>query len=115
MRPRLMYSLLELSFIYCKYFIFLIFRLSGVSPFHGRNYQEVLSKNKACNISFADYYWSNVSANGKDLVTQMLQKDPALRHSAESALKHHWFQQSDYDITWSLSSAMENIKKYHPS
>jgi hypothetical protein len=43
----------------------MVLRLSGISPFHGKNYQDVLAKNKQCVITYPEYYWTNVSAEGK--------------------------------------------------
>lgn len=35
--------------------------LSGRPAFPGANYQEILTKNRKCELSFPDKYWGNIS------------------------------------------------------
>jgi serine/threonine protein kinase len=87
--------------------------LSGLSPFYGRNYEEVLSKNKLAHIEYPESIWGNVSAYGKELVMDMLEIDQYKRPSAEECLAHKWFATDGFaESTNSLAAAIENIKKY---
>ena len=105
------YSVQGSSCIFCKTFRY-IFRLCGVSPFHGKSYHEVLMKNKEGIVLFEDKYWSAVSPEGKDLVAGMVKKNPSERISAQEALEHKWFAMAHTKVG-SLSSALENMRKYH--
>ena len=49
---------------------------------------------------------------GKELVARMLESDPQQRYTAQEALNHPWFE-NDISRTSMLSSALENMKKYH--
>lgn len=100
-----------LFYLFCT-FIINISRLCGISPFHGNSYHEVLAKNKAGNVIFYEKYWAAVSPEGKDLVMQMVKKNPAERISAQAALEHKWFTMAQTRVVV-LSSAIENMKKYH--
>ena len=63
-------------------------------------------------MSFADSHWTNVSKEAKDLVTRLVAKDPQERVTAREALSHSWFSLEHADSCL-LSSALENMKKYH--
>jgi len=41
-------------------------------------------------FKFHEKYWKNVSAEAKDLITQMLKVDPDERATADELLKHPW-------------------------
>ena len=92
--------------------IILYILLSGISPFQGINYKEILKKNKEGYIAFEEKYWSAVSPEGRDLVTQMVRTDPTERITAKAALEHKWFAMAHTKVTV-LSSALENMKKYN--
>ena len=42
-------------------------------------------------IQFLSPEWRGVSRDARDLVTRMLDRNPATRLTAEQALEHHWF------------------------
>ena len=67
--------------------------LSGLSPFYGKSYIEVLTKNKECKIEYPPKVWSNVSANAMDLVMKMTESNPNKRITALQCLEHPWFQE----------------------
>eukprot|EP01022_Parablepharisma_sp_SALTPOND_P020272 TRINITY_DN363_c1_g1_i1.p1 TRINITY_DN363_c1_g1~~TRINITY_DN363_c1_g1_i1.p1 ORF type:complete len:402 (+),score=38.29 TRINITY_DN363_c1_g1_i1:3023-4228(+) len=92
--------------------IILYILLCGISPFHGKSYHEVLMKNKQGIVLFEDKYWSAVSPEAKDLVSSMVKRDPAERITAKAALGHKWFKMAHTKVL-ALSSALENMKKYH--
>jgi serine/threonine protein kinase len=58
-------------------------RLTGKFVFSGKNYREILLKNKECLVPFPPQYWTNLTHEAKDLVKKMLEKDPKNRFSAE--------------------------------
>ena len=91
--------------------IILAIILTGVSPFHGKTYQEVLLKNKEGNVPITGSHWSYVSEEAKNLVSNMVAKNPQDRCSASEALTHPWFTLSHTKLIV-LSNAQENMKKY---
>jgi len=91
--------------------IILCIMLTGVSPFSGRTYQEVLLKNKTENVNMTGAHWSYVSEEAKDLVSKMVARDPENRYTAMEALQHPWFSLEHTQNT-NLSNAQENMKKY---
>ena len=78
--------------------------LTGGSPFHGNTYDDILWKNRNCqvNYNFIDFgqvisdsgiffskaYYHNILA--VDLMKKMLAKNPQERISASEALAHPW-------------------------
>jgi serine/threonine protein kinase len=83
-----------------------------MSPFHGKDQHEILTKNKDAVVTFPEQFWTGVSAEGHELVTLMLQKDPSRRITAADALQHRWFLGSE-GKTQPLSSAVDNMRRYH--
>jgi len=92
--------------------VILIVLLTGKLPFSGRNYHEVISKNKEGDIVFEESYWKTLSPEAKDLAQKMVIKDPTARISAKNALQHPWLYKENYS-GGILLSAMENMKKYN--
>jgi hypothetical protein len=53
-----------------------------------------------------------VSAEARELTLRMLQRDPRERLTAQGALEHRWFGLAQNRVSV-LSSALDNMKKYH--
>ncbi len=108
-------------------------RLTGMSPFHGKSYNEILIKNKNCEIKFNIKAGHSVSDQGNviavaaafiiillaiDLLTKMLAKDPKNRATAKECLEHVWMvsggavEVTDKPQVTMLSSAQENMKRF---
>lgn len=62
--------------------------LSGKVPFEGGNTHEVLMNVQNSSFSFAHRAFKHISDSAKDLIAQLLVKDPQLRLSAAGALAH---------------------------
>ena len=88
--------------------------LTGISPFYGKTQQEVLQRNKACNIDYQEKYWSNVSLSAKSLVQLMTERNPNKRPTAYECLQHQWFQSPHIISFGSLLSVQENMKQMEP-
>ena len=65
-------------------------------------------KNKECVVPFPPQYWDRLSKESKDLVSRMLQKDPAKRLSAVEALEHDWFK-NNYEHLQVLNLEFDDI------
>lgn len=51
------------------------FRLSGLSPFSGENDVETLKNVKACDWTFDENAFANISEEGKDFIRKLLIKN----------------------------------------
>jgi serine/threonine protein kinase len=54
----------------------------GKSPFSGKTYNEVLTQNRLCNISFEGFEYSRLSEVTLDLLKRLLDKNPSTRITA---------------------------------
>jgi serine/threonine protein kinase len=61
-----------------------------VKPFQDSNQKKLFQKIKHGKYQFHPKYWDNVSAAAKDLISNLLQLDPAERLTADDALDHPW-------------------------
>ena len=78
-------SVLASFFTYCKEYNKLTIaniRLTGKFVFSGKNYKDILNKNTECIVPYPHQYWSRLSTQARDLVQNMLQKNPDIRLSA---------------------------------
>ncbi|KAG7387312.1 hypothetical protein PHYPSEUDO_014491 [Phytophthora pseudosyringae] len=50
------------------------------------------------NADFSDRIWKTISADAKDLVQRLLERDPAKRLTAAEALAHTWFESAMFAI-----------------
>jgi len=50
--------------------------LTGRPAFPGTNIHEILMKNRRGEVQYPPKYWDKISAEAKDLVAKMLNKDP---------------------------------------
>lgn len=65
--------------------------LGGYRPFRGEG-DEVMKQIRYGEYKFHKRYWSHVSAEAKDLITEMLTVDPEKRITAEAALNSDWIK-----------------------
>lgn len=72
--------------------ILLYLILSGSYPFSGETRPEVFDRIQYDEPKFKGKSWSNISYEAKDLIVQMLEKNPKKRITAEKALEHPWIQ-----------------------
>lgn len=68
--------------------------LCGFPPFASatKNQRDLFDRIKAGRFSFPDPYWRDVSAQAKDMITQLLKVDQAERLTAVGLLRHPWLQ-----------------------
>lgn len=65
--------------------------VSGYLPFQGKTSAEVFKKIRAGQFHFRHKEFESVSAHCKDLISEMLTRDPIKRPSASTCLKHPYF------------------------
>jgi len=68
----------------------LYFLISGSFPFTGSSKKEAFEKMVRARFSFSDPVWKETSAELRNFIEALLQRDPTLRFSAEEALEHPW-------------------------
>ncbi|XP_067272898.1 myosin light chain kinase family member 4 isoform X2 [Pseudorasbora parva] len=64
--------------------------LSGLSPFLGEDDNETLNNILACQWSFEEAEFADISEEAKDFITRLLVKSKSWRMSASQSLKHPW-------------------------
>ncbi|CAD8117575.1 unnamed protein product [Paramecium sonneborni] len=65
--------------------------LSGQLPFNADYLNDLIESIKEAKYEFPEETFQEVSSQAKDLIQQLLQKDPALRPHPDEALNHPWF------------------------
>jgi len=71
--------------------------LSGSLPFDHESQKETIRMTLENNLEFDLVCWKKISDDCKDLIQNLLEKDPKKRITLENALKHRWFQDIDLD------------------
>ncbi|CAH8526186.1 unnamed protein product [Heterobilharzia americana] len=67
--------------------------LSGSLPFSGSSPEEIIEKIGRGQFTFDQDAFSGISANGKDFISKLLQKQPNQRMTIYEALKHPWLNE----------------------
>jgi len=77
--------------------VILYILLCGFPPFHDEhnNLKRLYKKIKKGKFEFVKPYWDGISEDAKDLVTNLLQTDPAKRFNAKKVLEHKWLASAD--------------------
>jgi serine/threonine protein kinase len=89
--------------------VILYILLGGYPPFHDEDQKELFKRIKAGVYAFHDQYWSEVSAEAKDLIAKLLVVNPHERLTATQALSHPWFHSTS---NADLGAAQEEIRKF---
>ncbi|CAH8545499.1 unnamed protein product [Schistosoma haematobium] len=71
--------------------------LSGLSPFTGNTPDETIEKIGRGQFTFDHDAFNGISANGKDFISKLLQKQPNQRMTIYEALKHPWLNEAITD------------------
>ena len=70
--------------------VILYILLVGYPPFDGKNPNEIFQNISKCDYKINGEDWDNISEDAKDLLKQLLHKNPSQRITAAEALKHSW-------------------------
>jgi len=88
--------------------------IGGYPPFQDETHRGLFRKIRGSNFSFHDVYWTNVSMQAKQLITNLLIVDPADRLDAEQSLSMPWFEEMDENLSSrDLSGSIREIKKFN--
>ncbi|KAH9260719.1 hypothetical protein BASA81_001186 [Batrachochytrium salamandrivorans] len=87
--------------------------LCGYPPFYEDEHASLFDKIKAGKFAFDSPYWDSISAEAKDLVTQLLVLDPSGRLSIEQALEHPFLSNTvaENDITPVVSELRNTFER----
>lgn len=75
--------------------VILYILLCGFPPFYDDNNKKLFKLIVHAKYSFPDPYWTDISAEAKDLISKLLIVDPAKRLTAAEALKHPWMSDEE--------------------
>ncbi|XP_015694199.1 calcium-dependent protein kinase 17 [Oryza brachyantha] len=73
--------------------VILYILLSGIPPFWGKTKSKIFECIRSTELRFPSDPWDKVSDSAKELVTEMLRRDPRHRLTAMQVLEHPWIQE----------------------
>ena len=73
---------------------FYAFSLSGYPPFYADSAPALFKKIMDVKYDFDDSVWDDISDSAKDLIRNLLVKDPSKRYTASQCLDHAWVKGS---------------------
>mmetsp|Transcript_16981 Transcript_16981/g.26158 ORF Transcript_16981/g.26158 Transcript_16981/m.26158 type:complete len:374 (+) Transcript_16981:675-1796(+) len=89
--------------------IILYILLCGYPPFEGDNDKEIFKNVLNQKLVFDPKDWNNVSKDAKDLITNMLDKNPSTRISAQQCLDNSWFKKTSFNTPIAVKESI--VKK----
>eukprot|EP00727_Mastigamoeba_balamuthi_P013524 m51a1_g8795 putative myosin light chain (428) ;mRNA; f:239348-242860 len=89
--------------------------LSGTLPFVEQNEQALFTSILQAAFDFYDPAWNDISPEAKDLITNMLQKDPTKRPTAEQCLAHPWLSKGKQLPDRVLVRSLGSLRKLRPN
>jgi calcium/calmodulin-dependent protein kinase I len=88
--------------------------LGGYPPFFDESRKKLFQKIKSGIFEFHPQYWENISAEAKDLISQMLTVDPTKRPSAAELLNHPWIHKDEGDLKEKdLKGTLAELKRFN--
>lgn len=73
--------------------------LCGYPPFDGDSNKDIFRAIIKSKLEFDEEEWGKISTEAKDLISQLLEKDPKTRAKVSNALTHDWFKKWEGDPT----------------
>ena len=86
--------------------------LCGFPPFYDEDNTALFEQIKSGSFEYPSPYWDDISDMAKDIISKLLQVDPADRPTAEEILEHPWVKGEETPRE-QLEQAQEEIKKYN--
>jgi len=93
--------------------IVLFMMLSGYHPFKSEEMDDIIEEIKLAKIEFKEDDWESISDDAKDLVKNLLAKDPNKRFSPFQALTHPWVVNQGNISSRSIPKTRENLDRYY--
>jgi len=72
--------------------VIMFLTLRAKLPFHDTTKNRIIARILRQNVQMVDAHWQKISKEAKDLISQLLIKNPAQRITCENAMKHEWFE-----------------------
>lgn len=76
-------------------------------PFYSDDNERLLEMVSEGYYSFPEKYWKDISKEAKDLISKLLEKNPAKRYTAQQVLQHPWIVGANVSIKY--QSCFKNI------
>jgi len=90
--------------------VILYILLCGFPPFYHESTAQLYKQIKKGEYDFPDPYWTDISAEAKDMVSRLLTVNPKKRITAEGVLQHPWITGQASDKAFG-SSHNERLKQ----
>ncbi|KAG8094052.1 hypothetical protein GUJ93_ZPchr0012g19198 [Zizania palustris] len=95
--------------------VILYILLSGIPPFWGKTKSKIFECIRSTELRFPSDPWDKVSDSAKELITDMLRRDPRQRLTAKQVLEHSWIQEHGDQAQDSCGHSHEiNIRRDDP-
>lgn len=91
--------------------VVLYIMLCGFPPFYDENDEALFELIKECKFDFPSPYWDDISDDAKDIIRNLLTKDPKARYDCQKLKNHNWFKSNLGNKSLNISSAKEKFKK----
>ena len=94
--------------------------LCGYPPYDGEDDDDIMKSIINDNYEFPEEEWESITPSAKELISRMLEKDPAKRITPQEAIVHPWFislldnEEKDDKLmkTFDIKSHFSNLKKF---
>eukprot|EP00049_Salpingoeca_infusionum_P018125 m.355872 g.355872 ORF g.355872 m.355872 type:complete len:467 (-) comp17368_c0_seq1:295-1695(-) len=93
--------------------VILYILLVGYPPFWEEDQTKLYEQIKACNYDFPSPEWDTVTESAKELITLMLDPNPAKRPSVRQCLQHPWLAQVDVPATVNRQETLDELRKFN--
>jgi serine/threonine protein kinase len=94
--------------------VILYILLGGYPPFIENNQRELFRKIRKGEYEFHEEYWGTVSEGATELISSLLQVNPAKRLSARDALSNKWICEDDATLLdRDLGANLEEMKRFN--
>ena len=87
--------------------------LTGSPPFDGKDDDSIFNKISHRSFSINSNSFKRLSNNAKDLIMNLLERDPSKRITARNALNHPWFNNSEFNKIINIENNLDLNEIHH--